>query len=224
MSNLKNPKEQVYLLLFGAPMNFNEISKKLYGKKNTKVSSYLTELENEGWLEYKRNYPRFIKGKKIDKRENYYISTYKGFFYTIQNKLSNEDSENLTHEEEKKLKEFLKSKWFNDFINERFKKMIRDKEERTIDNFLQILSYHCMYLFIGFKYYKAKWGYDANDPKLINELINHSGKKELTEPIKLGVDLLAKLAQLNNYADIQFMYYDTFVRMVEKANNISRVK
>jgi len=39
MTNLKNPKEKIYLMLFEKPLNTTEISKRLYKKFNTKVQA-----------------------------------------------------------------------------------------------------------------------------------------------------------------------------------------
>jgi DNA-binding transcriptional regulator GbsR (MarR family) len=105
MTNLKNPKEAIYLMLFEKPMNLKEISRKLYGKHNTKVSTYLTELESDGWIKYVRDYYRFKEGRKKDGRENYYESTPKGLLESINkdlNKLSKEYKKDIILSQEQK--------------------------------------------------------------------------------------------------------------------------
>lgn len=221
MTNLKNPKEKIYLMLFEKPLNLTEISNTFYGKLNTKVSSYLTELESDGWIEYKRDYYRFKKGGKKDSRKSYYQSTSEGLFDSINNEL------NIGENKRKTLSDFLNSDTIRNLVISyvNYNKIFNSENIKEKFNHIKTIKQHiglmCLYR-LKIEEFCKKQDLNAvfvSETKVDAAMIN---KRPLIIDIsmdewkKLGKDLQKKLSYLAvPLVDEINFYYDRLISIVE---------
>jgi hypothetical protein len=219
MTNLKNPKEKIYLMLFEKPLNLSIISNRLYGKLNTKISSYLTELESDGWIEYKRDYYRFKKGEKKDTRKNYYQSTSKGIIDSISQDIQLNETEKQT------LWDFFKNSYVKDYIKDILVYDINLKKENNPFKIIkQKIGLRCKFYEKTSLYYKQKTGIDKTNSEWIKEsqeinkiyFKNSDRVREHLEWDKLGLKLLSKLSVLLSPLDVDLDFYlDCLIMFVE---------
>jgi len=215
MKKLCDPKETILALLYKKPLPIEKISEELYTSRNTRANRYVHELENNG----------LITIKSIDKKDykkRICQPTSKALFNSIVNQLEyiskKYDNSNFQLNEKEKtcLKKFLESPWFLQFASGIMNSIDLKEVEHPFLHIKLILSYHCMYLFAGEKYYSAKFGWELPNQKVIDALA--SKDKTLLAVMELSLPLLEKLGNLSDLSTLQFKYYDSFVKIVEDAN------
>lgn len=235
-NNIKNPKEAIYLLLFEKPLNSSQISKELYKKFNTKVSTYLTELESDEWVKHIRSkdYVRFKKGEKKDSRKSYYEATSEGLFIEIHNRiicLSKKHKDGLpalskklllTDKEKDRLKDFLLSESIKEYVTD-FINNVDKREGGYFDKIITDISLHCLYKETINAYIKNTTDNTAYYEKEFKKLDDPEKSKFLKclEWDKLGLTLQSKLANLleNPSANQISYYFDNLILMTEAFNN-----
>jgi hypothetical protein len=112
-NQVNNPKEKIYFLLYAKPRNVSEIANILYGKRNTKVSTWITEMIINGWVsEYK---PK--KKQRLDRRMKYYYANPKGLLDYFEADLKKKNIHPLSKKQKHILLEYLDSDKFRSKIN-----------------------------------------------------------------------------------------------------------
>ena len=232
MEKLSEPKKLIYVLLYNKPMNVGDISNHLYGERNSKVSVWLHEMRDDGWIKEvsyeerkKDENGKFKKGTKKDIRYKYYISTAKGLYDDILNELDGlkileVDTNELkkitfTKEEKDNLLKFLEGKWFRKFISSTTdtKQFLKDKD--IFKTLHTIIGHRCIHLFMGNRLYKEKWNIDFTDPKYIEEIAKRN--PQLLDLKYLNPPLLHKLANLHPYPVLIFMSFNEFIIAIENS-------
>ena len=217
---LQNPKETICVLLYKEPLPIEEISKILYGSRNSRVSGYVNELAKKEWLKIKL-------GK--DGRERICYVTSKGMLDSItkdlkkRSKKYNDPTLILTLEEKRKLKAYLSSPAFKTYMSSLTKSydFSAVKEE---------IGIYCIFRDITLTYLLERTGIDYTKPDAVNEMLKDAELIESTERRqhikdlvsldKLGFPLITKLSNLlrrpnpNLIAD----YFKDIIKFVEGTN------
>lgn len=117
MENITNLQEKICLMIYNEPKKVGKISDEIYGKRNTRISAYITELKDKGWIEeikysdmIRNKYGQFKNGTKKDERKRFYRSTPKFIIDNIDVNISFEPIEI------KQLKDVFDSSPFRDYI------------------------------------------------------------------------------------------------------------
>jgi len=227
---VKNPKIAIYLSLFEKPLKSGEVSNKLYGYLNTKVSTYLNQLENEGWVKHIRSkdYIRFKKGEKKDSRHSYYKATSKGLLTEINNRIiylskrHNSKKLLLLDNEMEKLESFLLGNSIKNYIAD-FIKYADKKEGRYFDKIITDLALHCLFketvnVYLcnttdNTSFYEKEFSkHDEPDKSYYLKKLEWD---------KLGLKLQSKLANLleNPSANHISYYFDNLLLLCEKLHD-----
>ncbi len=160
----KNIKEAICVQLFEKERNVGDISDILYGKRNTRISSYITELLKDGWIEPVHKHYLFKRGEKKDRREKYYKATPKSIIDSINGDVS------LNKIQRRKLESLFEKTNLIDYIVEVLKKERAKRtkmgKSTTIEDFTRIkleLGLLGIYSIIYFEDLQKKMGLRIKD-------------------------------------------------------------
>jgi len=214
-----NPKEAICLIIYIEKKTLIDISKKLYGKRNTRISDWIKDLLKENKIVVKPNIDHIRKPYYQTKPEtflNYIVKT----LQDRERECNTEKYEiSLTSKEKTKMLKYLKSPHFIKIANNFVSNMPIKSEHFTFSGLIDIFSWHCIYEYVVTLYVNQR-GY--LDTTKINDYIKESkgNKKNAFDLMILGKDLVRKLTNLNPRARWIFRNYDKLITMIEAVNQI----
>jgi hypothetical protein len=182
---LAKPKETICLLLYEKPLNVEEICKIMYGKRNSRVPTWLKELWKKKWIK------PIVKQGYHDTRFHYYQTTPKWIHDKISAELKRKKIQ-LTPDEKLRLQHFLNTKHMKKFLIDVINHV--DFKER-FEGFSFIRSQLC-YLWAFHSFFWKSGAVKESD-------IYSLAKTMLYEPPYNGQDELKKI--LIDFIDDDFM-------------------
>lgn len=247
MKRILNLGERIYFLTYGKPRYKTEISNKLYNRDCKQFYPEINRLVENNWikeLDFKQAITKIEHLfdddiKKMDKRaltRKYYFAQTKPLYDSICERLEKQNI-SLDEEEQKKLMNFLDSKWFrrsimlmDDFVVSNYEKklgflivqakishlcLFRNYFEKIMRNTHQKISDSDFEKFME----NVSIGIEEE------ETIEKFDRKVDAEVIKLGSTLQKKLTNLDLYTTILFEgYFDLLLRYIGYIYDIPLIK
>jgi len=213
--NISNPKNKVYFLCYGKPRNVGDISNIMYGKRNSKVSVWITELLNDKWIE--PYYPNKKDTFDMDRRKNYYIATPKGLYENIISELKRQNVNGLNRTQQKQLKKYLDSDKLRQSFTGNIDSFVHSDDIFSI--VFDVIGHEFIFSEVITKY--AKKIYDNELSKIMpeveegEEITNNIFESPITD-----MDLIIKLQYLNFNHIYLKQYFESSIELIEEIKQL----
>ena len=188
---IRSPKEVICLLVWNQPRNVTEIQKKMYGKRNSRVPGWITELRKDGWIKKVEDFNK-------DQREDYYIANPFAFRYYLLNWFDIAGIK-LLKKEKQIIRDISKSPGLKKYIGYIIEKCLEKNRLPDLFYVLETFCYDCT--FYGF-------------------LIRHDNinTKILTSKTKINDDEKIYLVDIEDMTDIFYMLGQSLLDKIANLN------